>query len=89
MVNIKLTEDLRIKSDSLQYILQKKHLTKEGFKKQNWYTIGYFSTIEQLLVHAVQTEMRLSEAKSIAELLDVQKDLESRFTRLVKGIVAK
>jgi len=77
MINIQLTNNLRIRSDELNYILEK----KSNSKKETWKTKGYYQNIGFLADDLIQMEITNSEAKSL-------KDIQSAVEALKIAVIA-
>lgn len=75
-MNIKLGEDYVIKSDSLNYILYKRHVSdpthrfSKGEAKESWEPVGYFGKLPQLVDYLIELEIKESDAESLDHVVD-------------------
>ena len=88
MIDIRLGENHRITSDSMNYILQERKEVLEGKTRGEEYFInlGYYSTISSLLESYMELCIRNSEAKSMKEILDLVKKIREEIRDLLGGV---
>ena len=84
-MEISLSEDYRISSDSYQFILQERKVTAEGENKGNeyWTSIAYYRKLEHLLERYIDLKIRTSDKKSIKELMDYIRELKKEVREIV------
>lgn len=75
MINIKLDKKNRIGADRIQYILYR-------LSGDTWVVDGYFGELSQLLKYYIESNKRLSNAKTIEELIKVQNSLLQKLKKL-------
>lgn len=78
-MQIKINEEYIITSDDLQYRLQKPETyvcSKTGETKEQYRTLGYFSTLEGLLRSFKRRFMCSSDASNLEELLSVSQEAD-------------
>jgi len=78
--NIKVDDDYTIRSDDLNFILDKNMVSEQG--KSYGRTIGYYSSIENALLGFVKQRTLASNATSVAELIQEIRELNA----YIKGI---
>ena len=83
-----MDKDYRITSDVNQYILQK-YQSGAKDKKNEWRPIKYYSKLEYLLKDVTEMGVRASGAQSFPELIDILKNIESRYAALLRPPVDK
>lgn len=67
-MNIQLDSNFKLSSDAYQYILMRKY-------KNSWQCWGYFTKLENSLLEYIQVSLKLSDSKSIDELIQTHKSL--------------
>ena len=73
-VCIQVTQDYRITSDPLQWIIQKfSHVEKTGAEK--WKPVGYYVSPEQAINGLYKLLLRESDATTLAELRETSEKL--------------
>lgn len=91
MINIQLNKDYKIKSDAHNFILYRrqdkfkrpKHLQDkmendgDNEKEAGYLIIGYYPDMDWLYHELVDLEIKLSDAKTFTELINMIKELNS------------
>lgn len=84
MLNIKLDETYRVKSDEKQYLLVR---TAKNLRGEPTQTIeGYYSTLEYLLKAFIDKKVRQADIKTIKELLAYQKALIEELNKVLEPL---
>jgi len=81
-LNIPLTDNWKITSDTHNYILLKEEYGSIVYR-------GYFSSLKTLIQHFVNLRIRDFNAKSMEEVLNSISALEIALTALLEPLVAK
>lgn len=87
MLEIQLDDTHSLVSDSMNYVLQRRGIVKEGKNKGNetFTPIGYFSTIENALKAYKQTLIRKADITTINELLIAIKTIDKHIEDILGG----
>ena len=80
MATIELTDAARAISDSRQWILQRRAWNTEKQKWGSWKSVGYYTTLRQLIPALADGLVRESEAQTLTELLDEVEDIGKRLS---------
>ena len=85
-MEIKLHADYRLTSDRYQYILQERKVPQKGenIGKEYWDNIGYYSKLQNALDDYVDMRVKLSDVKSITEIISHLKELKKEVKALVE-----
>ena len=85
MVSIKLNNDFVITSDAFQYILNKKEIYQKGKNagEVRLRALGYYATMEDLLVGYLQKRALESEAQNIKEYIKYFKSIQEEIKKLM------
>ena len=85
-MEIKLHDDYRLTSDRYQYILQERRISQKGenIGKEYWGNIGYYSNLQIALDDYVDKRVKLSDVKSITEIINHLKELKKEVKDLVE-----
>ena len=86
-MELKIEQDYKITSDSLQYILQERKVVIEGDKKgkEYWVNVGYYGKIYQALRSYKELQIRNSSVTTARELMDLIKKLDEKIETLLLG----
>ena len=90
-MNIKLNDDYCITSDSFQYILNKKEIYQTGKNagEVRMRALGFYRTMEDVLVGYLQKKALESEAKTIKEYIkdfkEIQEEIKKLMSKNLKG----
>ena len=93
-MNIKIDDNYRITSDSMQYILQERKERKEikidprtGELEDKYYyvNVGYFGKIYYALQAFKELQIRNSDVTSVQELMNLIKELDFKIEKLLGG----
>jgi len=84
MLDIQFTENIKIISDKLNYIVCVPNKNKKtgGI---TWVSKHWYSSLEDLIHNLLQTEILASDAKTLQELSNVIGGVESRLNALIRA----
>ncbi len=85
-MNILLGDNYKLKSDSMNYILQRKNIVQDGENKgkESWVNVGYFGRIEQLVNLLVDLEIKRSNVEELGDLIKVVREVENNIVKNIK-----
>ena len=85
-MEIKLHDDYRLTSDRYQYILQERKVPQKGknIGKEYWDNIGYYSKLQNALDDYIDMRVKLSDVKSITEIINHLKELKKEVKDLME-----
>ena len=84
-MNIELEKDILLLSDEMQFILKKKIGINKKTRKPTYRTLGYYTTLEQALNGYLKYRTRLSEAKTLNEVLVEIENIKDDIKKLIGG----
>lgn len=87
-MNIRLTDDYRITSDPLQYILQHR-MVHQKTKEEYWVNEGYYGSLETLFKGLVHHEIVSSDISSLPEIIHVVQGLISEISTNVEKVIGE
>lgn len=91
-MNIQVGDNYLIKSDNLNYILYRKHVSdpnhrfSSGEAKASWEPVGYFNRWKQLASYLLERELKESEALLFQDLTAVMEKVEHTLVRRLEEV---
>jgi len=87
-MEIRLTNDYKLVTDSLNYILQKRNVVKnkdsENYGNETWSSIGWYGKLEHLVNKLIELEIKQSDVDQLHELITVVLDVEKRIVDILE-----
>ena len=86
-MELKIDDNFKISSDSMQYILQQRKIVAEGDRKgKEYYTnLGYYGKIYHALQDYKELQIRNSNVTTVEELMELIKNLNIKIETLLKS----
>jgi hypothetical protein len=85
---IPINNDFRINSDANQWILQQQTKNKDKETgKFIWRSLAYYTSLENILKHLYDRQLRLSNANTLVECMAEAKNLCIQLSQALKPII--
>ena len=83
-MELKINDNYKITTDSMNYIMNEKQVVKSGKKKGQvkWKSIGYYSSLESLFNNYFDVRLMKSNANGLSEVLKVCKEIKEEITTI-------
>ena len=83
-MELKINDNYKITTDSMNYIMNEKQVVKSGKKKGQvkWKSIGYYSSLESLFNNYFDVRLMKSNANGLSEVLEVCKEIKEEITTI-------